>query len=203
VIIHAASDPRRSEEVDVRGTRRLIDAARTAGVGHVVYISIVGVDVIPYPYYRRKLAAEGIIQRSGLPWSTLRATQFHSLVDAFIRASARMPLVMPLPTNFRFQSVETSEVPERLVNIAANAPQGRLPDFGGPEVLTLREAAETWREIMRVSKPIVALPLPGRLAAAFRAGKNTAPAGERGSLRWRDWLIRAMQRSTTSMERQQ
>ncbi|MBV9928179.1 MAG: NAD(P)H-binding protein [Acidobacteria bacterium] len=66
-IIHAASDPRRPEEVDVGGTRRLVEAARAAGVGHLVYVSIVGVDRIPVRYYRMKLEAEGAVAASGLP----------------------------------------------------------------------------------------------------------------------------------------
>jgi nucleoside-diphosphate-sugar epimerase len=48
-IVHAASDPRNAHGVDVRGTELLVDAARSAGIGHIVYISIVGIDRIPFP----------------------------------------------------------------------------------------------------------------------------------------------------------
>jgi uncharacterized protein YbjT (DUF2867 family) len=56
----------------VGGTRRLLEAARAAGVSHLVYISIVGVDEIPFGYYRRKLAAERLIESSGVPFSVHR-----------------------------------------------------------------------------------------------------------------------------------
>src|SRR2546428_2528048 len=60
-IIHAASDPwspRKYQATDVLGTRRLLAMAREGGVRHVVYVSIVGMEAVPYPYYKSKLAAE-------------------------------------------------------------------------------------------------------------------------------------------------
>lgn len=187
-VVHAASNPKRHAVVDVEGTRRLAEAARAEGTAHLVYVSIVGIDDIPFAYYRSKLAAERIVAASGVPHSILRATQFHSLVDAMLSGFARVPLILLLPRTFRFQSVATSEAAERLVRAVEHGPGGRLPDFGGPEVLTLGEMAQTWKAARGIHKPAVHLPLPGGLAAAFRAGKNTLREGERGTLRWRDWL---------------
>jgi len=187
-IIHAATDPRRAEAVDVQGTRHLVEAARAAGVGHLVYVSIVGIEEIPVGYYRRKLAAEHVVASSGVPHTTLRATQFHSLVAALISKAARLPLLLPLPTDFKFQSVAESEVAARLISCLDAGPRGRLADFGGPEVLTLGEMASDWMEAKGVRKKLVRLPVPGAAAAAFREGRNTAPHGARGSVRWRDWL---------------
>ena len=187
-VIHAASDPRRAEAVDVNGTRYLAEAAHAAGVQHLVYISIVGIDEIPLGYYRRKLAAEQIIAQSGVPYSILRATQFHTLIDLFLGAASRVPFVFPLPTEFRVQSVAPSEVADRLVRVLAAGAVGRLPDFGGPEVLTVGEAAEQWKQARAVRKPVVRLPIPGRIPTAYRQGKNTVAAGEHGTIRWREWL---------------
>ena len=190
-VIHAATDPRRAEAVDVQGTRHLVEAARAARVAHFVYVSIVGIEEIPLGYYRSKLAAERIVAESGLPHTTLRATQFHSLIAGFISQAARVPLLLPLPTGFKFQSVAESEVAARLVGCLGEGPRGRIEDFGGPEVLTLGEMAAVWLEAKGVRKKLVRLPLPGAAAAAFRAGKNTAPHGARGAIRWRDWLADA------------
>ena len=190
VILHAASDFRRAEAVDVVGTRNLVEAARKAGVSHLIYISIVGIDDIPYGYYKRKRAAEEIIESSGLPYSILRATQFHSLVNSMLLAAARLPIIMPIPGDFRFQSVDESEVAQRLAQCVADGPRARVTDFGGPEVLSLGEMADTWMDVKGVRKRLIRLPLPGSVAAAFRAGKNTVPDGVRGEIRWRDWLIR-------------
>lgn len=189
-VIHAASDPRRTREVDVEGTRRLCEAARAEGCAHLVFVSIVGIDRIPYYYYKSKLEAERVIEASGVPHTILRATQFHPFVELFVAAAARVPLVMPLPTDFKVQSVERGEVAELLVECLNDGPRGRVPDFGGPEVLTLGEMAAAWMEARGVGKRLLRLPLPGAVAAGFRAGKNTTPDTPRGRVSWREWLAR-------------
>jgi uncharacterized protein YbjT (DUF2867 family) len=187
-VIHAASDPEHADAVDVRGTRLVVEAARAAGVGHLVYVSIVGIDRIPVRYFRRKLAAEEIVAEGALPYSILRATQFHTLVDRQLAKAARVPLVLPIPTNFRIQSVAASDAALRLLRCVGEGPGGRLPDFGGPEVLTLGEAAEQWKAARAVRKRVVHLPVPGRIGAAFRRGESTVPNGEHGTVTWREWL---------------
>lgn len=191
-IIHAASDPRRAEAVDVGGTRKLVDAARDAGVGHLVYISIVGIDDIPLHYYNAKRTAEEIIGSSTVPFSILRATQFHSFVDTLLSMAARLPFVLPLPTDFKCQSITKREVAERLVQCVAAVPQKRLINYGGPEILTLGEMAEMWKAARGVRKTLIQLPVPGAIGKAFRAGKNTAPIGVRGKTPWNLWLKEAV-----------
>jgi len=81
VIVHLASRPSRPARVDVAGTMALVDAIRRdGGRPHVVYVSIVGVDRIPWPYYKRKRQVEALVTGSGLPFTIQRATQFHDLV---------------------------------------------------------------------------------------------------------------------------
>ena len=92
-IVHCASSPARTRQVDVGGTHRLLRAAYRAGISHVLFISIVGVDRNPYyPYYRMKLETERIIERSPMPWTILRATQFHGFVLALISTLDRLPV---------------------------------------------------------------------------------------------------------------
>ena len=189
-VFHLASDFNNAEAVDVTGTRRLAEASGAAGVSHLVYVSIVGIDDIPTGYYRRKRGAEKIIESSGVPHSIQRATQFHSFVEKLLAKAARVPFAMPLPAGFKFQSVDESEVAARLAECLADGPRGRLVDFGGPEVLTIEEMAEAWMEAGGVRKKLIRLPLPGAAAKALRAGKNTAPEGARGTIRWREWLGR-------------
>ncbi len=82
VVVHLASRPFRPARVDVGGTKILIDAIRRCGGGpHLVYVSIVGVDQILWPYYERKRQAEVLVVASGLPYTIQRATQFHDLVQ--------------------------------------------------------------------------------------------------------------------------
>src|SRR5260221_11948631 len=70
VVVHAAG--KGTWQIDFEGTRRLLDAAREAGVSHVVYISIVGIDKVPYALGKAKLASEDLIEHSGIPWPILR-----------------------------------------------------------------------------------------------------------------------------------
>lgn len=66
-IVHAATNFFSSSNVDVAGTKRLLDAARAEGVSQVFYVSIVGFERNPFAYYQNKLKAEALIEASGIP----------------------------------------------------------------------------------------------------------------------------------------
>ncbi|PSP27605.1 epimerase [Halobacteriales archaeon QH_2_65_14] len=188
VVVHTASAPQGdSEAVDVEGTKRLLDAADDAGVSNFLYISIVGIDEIPFSYYEHKLAAERAIESSPVPSTILRATQFHSFVDGVLGTVSRLP-VWPLPTKIRIQPVSVGEVADILVEHATPEPAGRLPDVGGPEVKTVGELATSYRRARGKRRPIVRLPIPGSVAGAFRAGKATCPDRAVGTVTWDAWL---------------
>jgi uncharacterized protein YbjT (DUF2867 family) len=187
-VVHAATDPKNAIAVDVKGTKRLVEAAVAAKVAHFVHVSIVGIDDIPYAYYKCKQEAEGIVRSSGVPYSIFRATQFHSLIDASLARVARVPLVMPLPKGFKFQSVAESEVAERLAMCLVEEPRGGVFEFGGPEVLTIGDMARVWLQARKLRRSPLNIPLPGAVAAGFRAGRNTTSGGGRGTIGWCDWL---------------
>jgi uncharacterized protein YbjT (DUF2867 family) len=187
-VIHCASSPyRKTREVDIEGTRRLLEAAR-GGVSHFVYISIVGVDrAASFPYYRIKLDAERVIEASAVPHSILRATQFYDLVLTAMRFMDRLP-VMPVPTGLLGQPVDAGEVAGRLADLALSAPAGRAPDMGGPEVGTLAESARRYLGVIGSRKKVVEFPLLGRTARAIRQGALTCPENRYGTIRWEEFL---------------
>jgi uncharacterized protein YbjT (DUF2867 family) len=189
-VLHLASDPARPEIVDVEGTRRLAQAAHDQGVRHVVYVSIVGVDVIPYRYYRCKRQAELILQQGQVPYSIVRATQFHGFVSGLLATLARCPVIMPVPAGFRVQPVDVNDVANRLVRSLSTGPSHSVVHFGGPEILRLDDMARTWMASMHRRRRVVSIPLPGRLARAFRNGGNVDVDSERGLLTWAQWLER-------------
>ena len=78
VVVHCATQG--TADKDVRSTENLLTAARKAGVGHIIYVSIVGIDRIPLPYYKTKLRVEQTLKASGVGHTVLRATQFHDLI---------------------------------------------------------------------------------------------------------------------------
>ena len=172
----------------MEGTERLIEAANRAGVSHLVYISIVGIDrAASYPYYRVKLDAERVIEDSSVPYTILRATQFYDLVLMALRFLERSP-VMPIPRGFLGQPVDAGEVADRLVELALSGPAGRVPDIGGPEVGTLAGAARTYLEITGLRRRILEVPLPGKTARSFRDGALVCPQNAYGEIRWEDFL---------------
>lgn len=155
---------------DTNQTRNAVAAAKQAGVGHFVYISIVGVDVVPYPYYRSKLASERIIEESGLAYTILRATQFHSFIAMFIKLQRRFPVI--LAVDVPDQPIAVEEVAERLVELVAAGPSGRVADIGGPEQLRLLDAIATWQAAAGTRKPVWILRFFGKTIRAFKDGKH-------------------------------
>lgn len=188
VIVHAASNARGdSEAVDVRGTERLVAAAEDAGLENLLYVSIVGIDEIPFSYYQHKLAAERAIESSSVPSTVIRSTQFHPFIAAILSKVSRLP-VWPLPTAFRVQPIDPEEAAAAIAEYATVEAAGRVPDIGGPAVLTGRELATAYRRHRGLRRPIIRMPLPGGIASAFRAGEATCPDRAVGTVTWEDWL---------------
>jgi uncharacterized protein YbjT (DUF2867 family) len=162
-----------------------------------VYISVVGADRIPvasgidramFGYFASKLAAERVVADSGLPWTTLRVTQFHDLILMTARQLARLP-VIPVPAGFRFQPVDAGEVAARLVELALGAPAGLVPDVAGPRVYEMAALLRGYLRARRKHRLIVPVWLPGKAARAFRAGANLAPDRAVGRRTWEDFLV--------------
>lgn len=121
-------------------TGNLVAAARAAGVGHYVALTIVGQDELPDSgYMRAKVAQEQIIAASGLPYTFVRATQFTEFTDAITDSMAvgeevRVPdaLIQPIPA-WKVVSVVT--------RAAAAAPLNRFVNIGGPQKISFEQMA--------------------------------------------------------------
>ena len=184
VVVHAASDARGNPwEVDVAGTRRLVEAVDRDRLQHLVYVSIVGVDRIPYGYYRAKYSAEQVLLASGLPVTLLRVTQFHDFVDLLLDTARRGP-VLPVPMGWRVQPVDVGEVAGHIAELCAAPPTGGVVEFGGPEELSAADLARAWAGARAPGTHVVATPVPGRLSTAFRDGAALTSGGPRG---WRTY----------------
>jgi uncharacterized protein YbjT (DUF2867 family) len=197
-IVHCAGSAKGDEDK----TRNLVRAASRAGARHLVYISVVGADRIPvvsgvdramFGYFASKRAAEGIVADSGLPWTTLRATQFHDLTLRTVQGMAKMP-VIPVPAGFRFQPVDAGEVATRLVELSLGAPSGLVPDMGGPRVYEMTELVRSYLRATRRRRLIMPVRLPGAAARAFRAGANLAPERPVGHRTWEAFLAERLHR---------
>jgi uncharacterized protein YbjT (DUF2867 family) len=191
-ILHCAGGPKGDEDK----ARNLVRAASRVGTPHLVYISVVGAERIPvvsgvdramFGYFASKRAAELVVAGSGLPWTTLRATQFHDLMLMVARSLAKLP-VIPVPAGFRFQPVDAGEVATRLVELALGQPSGLVPDIAGPRVYGVTELLRGYLRASHHHRPIMPVRLPGKAARAFRAGANLAPEPAGGRRTWEDFL---------------
>lgn len=189
VIVHCASSSfGETQAVDLDGTARMLQLAQSAGVAHVVYISITGIDNHPFSYYQNKLAAEKIIMNGGIPWTIQRTTQFHEFIDLLFTALNKVLLVLPVPTGFIIQPVAVGEVADHLVAAVNRSAAGWLNDVAGPEVLRAGDMAKVWQRVRGTHKPLVNLPWPGKVGAAFRSGIITQPDRAVGQVTWAQWV---------------
>jgi len=166
---------------------QLVAAAKRAGSPHLVYISIVGVDQVPFRYYRQKLADEQLIAASGLPWTVLRATQFHDLIAVVMRMLTKPP-VMAIPAGVSDQPVDVRDVGPRLARLALGEPAGRAPDFAGPQVRTFADLARSYLEMAGKRRPIMPVRFPGKVFRAFRAGGHLAPGHAAGTITFEEYM---------------
>jgi uncharacterized protein YbjT (DUF2867 family) len=171
---------------DVVAARILLDAAARARISHLVFISIVGVDRIPFPYYRGKLEVEKLTAASGVPFTILRATQFHDLIAGVFTAQRFLPVIFT--PDFLVQPIAASEVAVRLTELAGSDPAGRVADIGGPEQRNGRSLARAWAQANGSRRPAVPLRLPGKAFASFAAGDAVVPGPGYGRVTFEDQL---------------
>ncbi|CAN5170819.1 NAD(P)H-binding protein [soil metagenome] len=191
-VLHLAG----AQKGDTAGTQNLVDAATTAGVRHLVYISVVGADRVPvvsgvdramFGYFAEKRGAELAIERSGIPFTILRATQFHDLALLTAQTMAKLP-VMPSFAGVSFQPVETAEVAVRLAELTRGEPAGLVPDLGGPRIYPMREMLRGYLTATGTRRPILSVGSPGGAARAMRAGANLTPERAVGTRTWEEFL---------------
>lgn len=190
VVVDASnSSPRDAAPVLVEGTKRLLRGGEAAGVRHHVGVSIVGCDRVPMPYYKVKVEQEEAIAAGEVPWSLLRATQFHTLVAWFFSQAARWRI---LPTGkARLQPIDPAVVAQHLADATHADPAGRLPDVGGPEIHTLAELAGTWRATNDGRLLPLRIPTVGKIGRPIGEAALCDPGAAAGGPTFEQWLADA------------
>jgi uncharacterized protein YbjT (DUF2867 family) len=177
---------KKAEAVDFfeRAGRHLLDAAARAGVRHHLALSIVGIDRVSSGYYQGKLRQEEIVREGAVPWTVLRATQFHEFPEQILeRVSGPIALVPRLTV----QPVAVREVAEALVAVVGGEPRKAVIELAGPRVESLPDMA---RRLIRTGtvrrRPVVPLWLPGPMA---HGGLLPTGPGMRGTQTFEQWLV--------------
>ena len=127
-------------EFFTKSTTNLVDAAKRAGVGHYVCLSIVGADELPDSgYMRAKVVQEKVITESGIPYTIVRATQFAEFTGA-ITASMTVGDEVRVPDAL-IQPVAADKVAAEVARAAVAAPLGGIVNIGGPEKISFEQMA--------------------------------------------------------------
>ncbi len=183
----AAQTARGSRAFSSGVTTSLLDAGRTAGVGHHVALSVVGAVRVDAGCCAGKALQERLLTRRRGGWSLLRTTQFHEFA-AVMAGTAALGPVCAVPQVLS-QPVAAAEVAAELLRIATGAPQGTAPDLAGPRVERVPDLARRWLAATGRPRRVVAVPLPGRFGTALRRGGALPGAGARlGATTFDAWL---------------
>jgi len=191
-IVHCAGNAKGDQAM----TRTLAAAALKAGAGHLLFISVVGAERVPvvsgidrlaFGYFAAKLAAEQEVAASGIPFTILRATQFQESMLAVARQMAKFPII-PAPTASSFQPIAVDEVAARLAELALGEPAGLVAEMGGATAYLSADLVRGYLAAGNRRRLFLPVRLPGKAAAAIRAGANLTPGHAVGVRSWEELL---------------
>lgn len=190
VVIHAATSPmKKTKDIEVSGFGNFL--SKLPHIKHFIYPSIVGIENIPFKYYRYKYEAEELLKNSFIPYTIVRATQFHGFVDSLFLSKPVFKRYF-IPGNIKFQSVDVGEFANHLISLINKGPLGRTDEFAGPKIMTLREMAELKIKINNQPNKVYSFSFPGKLYKALLDGKNTNHIQKVGKVTFEDFLRNKM-----------
>ncbi|GAB3735772.1 NAD(P)H-binding protein [Amycolatopsis oliviviridis] len=165
----------------------LVAAAKKAGTGHFVILSIVGVDQVPeLDYYRAKTLQEDILKESGIPYSIVRATQFMEFVDAVLSWTADENTVR-LPST-PIQPIAAADVAAAVSEVSAGKPLNGTLDVGGPDVYPLDELGRITLSAKGDTRSVANDETAGMFAAVKGDVLTTKDGARIAATRYLDWL---------------
>jgi uncharacterized protein YbjT (DUF2867 family) len=166
--------------------RNLLDAGARAGVRHHVVLSIVGIDRVGLGYYRGKLRQEHVVKNGPVPWTVLRATQFHEFAAQTLD---RVPKPLAVVPRMRTRPIAAHEVARHLVQLAMTPARGMSPDLAGPRVEQLVDMVRRLLRARHERRLVLPVKMPGATGAAMTGdGQLPLAAGPLGSQTFDEWL---------------
>ena len=165
----------RSEAVDDKGHRSLIEAAREARVGRFVYVSGHGVRADhPIDFFRTKHRIEQVLAASGLEHAILRPTAFmehhvHEFIGKSVLEKGQVQLIGPAikPRNF----IAATDIAPFAVKALLDDPLPfRTLTIGGHGHMSNLEVARLYARLAGIELRVSHLPAPvARVIAAVAA----------------------------------
>jgi uncharacterized protein YbjT (DUF2867 family) len=175
--------------------RNLLPAEAAAGVRHHVALSIVGTDRSPdNGYFRAKVAQEKAIERSGIPYTIIRSTQFLEFLGGIAASGADGNVVRIAPG--LFQPIAAEDVAVIVADVALAAPRNGIVEIAGPEQAPFNEIVARYLKAVRDPREVVRDP-EARYFGGRVAERSLVPLGEArlGRIGLDDWLRRSQARA--------
>ncbi|MFD3489054.1 SDR family oxidoreductase [Streptomyces sp. NPDC058690] len=165
----------------------LLAACRKGGVGHVVILSIVGIEQVPdLDYYRAKVLQENILKTGSIPYSIVRATQFMEFMDSVLAMTTDGDTVRLPPTPI--QPIAAQDVSDAVAEVAAGTPLNGILNVAGPDVFALDELGRMTLNARPDGRTVVTDDTAG-MFAAVRGDVLTAKGDARiAPTHYTDWL---------------
>lgn len=150
-------------QVDIQGTRAVVQAALDAGVKRIFYVSHLGADrASAYPVLKAKGIAEESIRRSGLEYTIIRSALAYGPQDAFTSGIAGILQILPyfflVPGDGRnlLQPIWAQDLVTCLAWALDDRDTiNRLYEIGGPEYFTFRQIVEIVMDKIQVRRRLL------------------------------------------------
>jgi uncharacterized protein YbjT (DUF2867 family) len=171
-------------------TRNLLAAGAAAGVGHHVAVSIVGTERMPENgYFRAKIAQEQLIEKSGIPFSLVHATQFFEFTRGIADTATDRDSVRIAPV--LYQPMAGDDVAQTVARVAVGSPLNGRTEIAGPEQFRMdeffRDALAGWGDPRQVITDVHARYFGSELSERSLVPGDGATLGK---IRYRDWAAR-------------
>src|SRR5215467_6885158 len=195
VVIDLANSPSFEDRAVVEffetSGRNLLAAEAAAGVRHHVALSIVGTDRSPdNGYFRAKVAQEKLIEKSGIPYTIIRSTQFMEFLGGIAASSADGSRVRLSPG--LFQPIAADDVAAIVAEVALAAPRSGIVEIAGPERAPFNEFVGRYLKALGDPREVVRDP-EARYFGGRVEERSLVPLGEArlGRIGLDEWLRRS------------
>src|SRR5215469_3656404 len=171
--------------------RNLLGAEATAGVRHHVALSIVGTDRTPENgYFRAKVAQEKLIEKSGIPYTIIRSTQFLEFLGGIAAAGTDGNVVRLSPG--LFQPIAADDVAPIVADVALAAPRNGTVEIAGPERAPFSDIVIRYLKAIGDPRKVVSDP-EARYFGGRVEERSLVPLGEArlGRIGFDEWLRRS------------
>jgi NADH dehydrogenase len=152
-----------SHKEAVTNTKRLLDAAKEAGVQRIVHVSITNPSTdSPFEYFRGKAELETYLEHLGVSYAILRPAVFFGNEDILINNIAWVLRTVPVfgvfgNGNYGIQPIHVADFAELAIS-AGSSKDNFVQDAVGPESFSFRQLVEQLGKIIGCPRPVVSIP---------------------------------------------